>query len=426
MGSCAVRIVVALAFAALLTSSALAASPFANGIDVSHWQGKIQWQKVAGASYTFAFAKATEGTTYVDPTYVTNRSGAEAAGLTVGAYHFARPAGSGDAALTANAIAQADYFLDVAQPQAGELPPVLDLEAKGGLSTPALQTWTSAWLDHVAARTGVAGLVYASPNFWKTALGNTTDVAVAGYRLWIAHWTTNEAPVVPAATWGGRNWTFWQHSSHGAVPGIGPQVDLDRFRGADVSAVAIRPYPSGPPVASAAPTIVGAAQTGKRLAVVPGAWSGGKPVTFAYQWNRCDGAGGGCVAILGATAETYVPVTDDGGHALVASVTAQAPGGVASASSPPTVPVSASGGTVTRPAATSIPALTGVAQAGQTLTVSAGTWTGAPTAFTFQWRRCSPAGAECVAILGATAAAYSLTPDDIGSTLSAVVTATGR
>jgi len=153
--------VLALAVFATTSDAAAAATSYAKGIDVSHYQGKIAWPKVANASVTFAFGKATEGTTYTDPTYTTNRTGAESAGITFGAYHFARPAGSGDSGLIANAIAQADYFLDVAQPQEGELPPVLDLETKGNLTTPALQKWTSAWLTEIAARTGVAGLVCA-------------------------------------------------------------------------------------------------------------------------------------------------------------------------------------------------------------------------------------------------------------------------
>jgi hypothetical protein len=60
------------------------------------------------------------------------------------------------------------------------------------------------------------------------------------------------------------------------------------------------------------------------------------------------------------------------------------------------------------------------------LTLGVGTWTGSPTAFTYQWRRCSAVGTQCVAILGAATSSYTLTPDDIGATISPVVTATGR
>src|ERR1700730_807907 len=342
VGSFVGRLMAVLVLAALLSVPAGAAT-FAKGIDVSHYNGAIDWTQVATASYRFVFTKATEGNTLIDPTYSINRAGAKAFGLRLGAYHFARPAGSTDAARIANAIAQADFLLTVAQPQAGELPPVLDLETKNGLSATALQTWTDAWLGEIAARTGVNALVYTSPNFWKTALDSTGSIAASGYRLWVAHWTANAAPLVPGANWGGFGWTFWQWSDCSKVPGFAHCVDGDRFNGVDPGTVAIPPYPGGPPSSASPPTIVGTAQTTQTLAGVPGPWAGGKPVTFVYQWQRCDAAGANCLPIVGATSQTYVPTTDDVGHALVLAVTAQTPAGSAIASSPATVAVVAGG-----------------------------------------------------------------------------------
>jgi hypothetical protein len=179
-------------------------------------------------------------------------------------------------------------------------------------------------------------------------------------------------------------------------------------------------------VSSVPPTVVGVAQSGRVLAAVPGVWTGGKPVGFVYQWLRCDAAGGACVPITNATTEKYVPVVDDVGHALVVTITAQNTAGVASASSPPTVAVGEAGSTSpSRPAATLGPTISGTAQAGQVWTSSVGTWTGSPTAFAYQWRRCDATGAACGAIAGATASAYTLSPGDIGATVSLVVTATG-
>ena len=68
---------------------------------------------------------------------------------------------------------------------------MLDLETSGGLSQSALARWTQAWLDEVQARTGVSGLIYASPSFWKSKVGDTSSFAGSGHRLWIAHWTKN-------------------------------------------------------------------------------------------------------------------------------------------------------------------------------------------------------------------------------------------
>jgi lysozyme len=425
VGSTVSRLAAVLVLAATLAAPVRAAT-YAKGVDVSHYQGAIDWTQVATASYSFAFAKATEGSTLIDPTYPINRTGAKSLGLRTGAYHFARPAGTTDPARIANAITQADFFLSVAQPQPGDLPPALDLETKGTLSATALQTWTTAWLDEVAARTGVDAVVYTSPNFWKTALADSQTVASDGHRLWVAHWTTNASPLVPGTNWGGFGWTFWQWSDCSKVPGFAHCVDGDRYKGPDPSAVVIPPYPAGLPTSSSPPTIVGAPQVAKTMAALPGTWAGGKPVTFLYQWQRCDAAGANCLPIAGATSETYVPVTTDVGYALKASVTAQTATGTAIVASPATVAVTAGGSTATRPAATTAPTVAGTAQAGQTLTSSVGTWTGAPTSFAYQWRRCDALGAQCLAIVGATTAAYTLTPDEIGSTISLVVTATGK
>lgn len=419
-----VRLAVAAALAALFAAPAGAAT-YASGVDVSHYQGLISWTQVASKAYRFTFQKATEGTTFVDATYPVNRAGAEGMGMRFGAYHFARPAGTGPATIVSSAIAQADFFVSVAQPQPGELPPVLDLEVTGGLGSAALAQWAQAWLDEVKARTGVSGFVYASPNFWKDRVANSAAFALAGYRLWVAHWTTNGSPTVPAGNWGGLGWTFWQWTDCASVPGILKCVDGDRYAGPDPGPIAIAPYPTGAPAPSIPPTIVGTVRTGMQLTAVPGSWSGGKPVTFAYQWQRCDAAGGTCTPITGATNETYDPGADDIGHALVVTVTAQSSGGGAAASSAPTVAVgSTTGGSATRPVATTAPSVAGEDVAGQQLTSSVGTWTGSPTSFAYQWRRCDATGANCAAITTATQSAYTLTPGDIGSTLSLVVTAT--
>ncbi len=265
--------------AALALSGPAGASTYASGLDVSHWNGTIDWIQVAGDGYTFLFAKATEGTTFSDITYPVNRAGTQGLGLRIGAYHFARPGGSDDASITANAIAQADYFVDFAQPAAGDLPPALDLETRGGLTPANLVRWTQAWLDEVAARTGVHALIYASPSFWQTSLGNTTAFAGNGNPLWIAHWTTNAAPLVPASNWSGLGWTFWQWTKCTKAAGFAHCGDGDRANGPTPSPFAIKSYPTGAPAPNAPPTIVGTAKAGAQLTGVPGTWNGGKPVS---------------------------------------------------------------------------------------------------------------------------------------------------
>ena len=419
---------VVIALTALLSASASgAATARAKGIDVSNWNGAINWSKVAHAGYRFAFAKATEGTGYTDKTYAPNRNRSESAGLVFGAYHFAQPAGASPAAATVSAIKQANHFLAVAGPQPGELPPVLDLEATGHLPKKRLLTWTLAWLGQIEASTGVQPFLYTSPLFWKGSLGDSTAAAAAGTGLWIAHWTSKGSPSVPAQNWNGGGWRFWQWTNCLSVPGIDHCTDGDRMNGANLASVEIQPYQIGLPLLSTPPSIVGPPQAGQLLAAVPGDWEGGKPVTFTYQWRRCDAAGASCEVIDGATGESYRPVTADVGHSLKVLVTAGSAAGTASAASVPTAAVSPAGSSpAARPANIKLPQIDGKTQDGQVLTSSVGTWTGSPSKFTYRWRRCNAVGTSCLAIPHATGPRRTLTPDDIGSTLSLVVTATGQ
>jgi lysozyme len=214
--------------------AARAAEPI-EGIDVSHWQNEIDWTQVRAAGKEFVFMKASQDTDFVDPMYGLNRARATAAGFIIGAYHFADPRPG-----TADARAQADHFLATAGIASGDLPPVLDLEETNGLTPVQLEEWARAYLERIRERTGVRGVIYTSPNFWKTRVGDSTWFATNGYRvLWIAHWTTLPAPTVPASDWAGFGWTFWQYTSNGAVPGIVGRVDLDRFTGANLASMAI-------------------------------------------------------------------------------------------------------------------------------------------------------------------------------------------
>lgn len=415
-----------LALASLLPVSARAqTAPI--GIDVSHWQHQIDWSAVAGQGYSFAYENATEGTTITDVTYPINRTGANAVGIRIGAYHFARPSGTTDAAITASATAQADAFIAYAQPRPGDLPPALDLEATGGLSAKQLTEWTQAWLDEVTARLGVKPIVYASPAFWKNALGDTPVFATAGNSLWIAHWTKATLPILPGGDWGGLGWTFWQWTDCASVAGIAHCVDGDRFNGANLAGKTIPPFPSGPAAISVPPSIVGTPQSAQLLAALPGSWGGGKPATFAYQWQRCSAAGGGCAPIENAIGETYKPTAADVGHRIAVAVTGSSTNGSGIATSSATLAIAGS----TAPAAaaptpTSPPTIAGTDVAGQTLSAQAGKWKGSPTSFAYQWRRCDAGGTTCVPIAGASTSAYTLSAGDIGSALSLVVTATGR
>jgi GH25 family lysozyme M1 (1,4-beta-N-acetylmuramidase) len=211
-------------------------SPFIQGVDVSHWNGAINWNAVAADNQKFAIAKVTEGQTFLDNMYSTNKSGATSAGLKFTAYHFARPDTTSN-----DAVKEADWFVSQAGLGHGNLVPALDLEVNGGLSVSALTTWVQAWLGEVAAQMGgVHAMIYTSPSFWQTSMGNTTWFANNGYTiLWIAHWTSNSSPTVPANNWGGHSWTFWQWTNCTHVNGISGCVDGDRYHYTDFTPVTI-------------------------------------------------------------------------------------------------------------------------------------------------------------------------------------------
>jgi lysozyme len=198
-----------------------------DGIDVSYHQGTIDWSQVAAGGKRFAFVRASAGTLTADPAYATNRAGARAAGLSVGSYHFANP----DTAPN-DASNEASWFLQNATIASGDLIPELDFEVSNGLDSATLTAWAQTWLSQVSAATGVRPIIYTNANFWSTSMADTDWFARNGYTvLWIANWTTATAPTVPAGNWGGSGWTFWQHSSTGAVAGVTGAVDLDRFNG---------------------------------------------------------------------------------------------------------------------------------------------------------------------------------------------------
>ncbi len=206
------------------------------GIDVSRWQATINWPQVKAAGKQFVVMKATEGTGYVDPMYSTNRAGAMAVGIPMAAYHFASPDASPN-----EAVLEADHYVAVAGLTAGNLVPVLDLEQTGGLGSAALQVWVRRWLDEVTAKLGIQPMVYVSPSFWSTKVGNNTSIAAAGYKLWIANWGVT-SPTVPANNWNGNGYTFWQYSDCGHVAGITTGcVDLDRYPGTTFTPVTYNP-----------------------------------------------------------------------------------------------------------------------------------------------------------------------------------------
>ena len=164
------------------------------------------------------------------------------------------------------------------------------------------------------------------------------------------------------------------------------------------------------PANTVLPVISGTAQVGSTLTTTNGTWTGTPTITYAYQWQR------GGSNIGGATANTYALVTADLGATITVIVTASNAAGNTNATSAGVGPIAAA---PTAPANTVLPAITGTTTVGQTLTTSNGTWTGTPTiTYAYQWKR---GGAN---ISGATASTYVLVSADVGTTITATVTAT--
>ncbi|MFC8536317.1 GH25 family lysozyme [Streptomyces sp. NPDC057249] len=207
----------------------LGAQPDANlkaapeGIDVSSWQGSINWNSVRGAGIEFAWMKATEGLTYKDPTFSANYLNAYHAGVIRGAYHYARPDVSGGAA-------QADFFASNGGAWSRDnltLPGVLDIEGTCyGYSQASMQQWILDFYNRYKARTGRDVVIYTSPSWWNTCTGGWSGMS-ARSPLWVAHWTTG-TPSIPS---GFPFYTVWQYSSTGSVSGVSGNVDRDRFGG---------------------------------------------------------------------------------------------------------------------------------------------------------------------------------------------------
>lgn len=194
------------------------------GFDVSHHQGDVVWSRVARSDLRFTYIKASEGTTFVDPLFEANWSGARDEGVLHGAYHFARPG-------TDPEVQAAHFASVVGQPAWGELPPALDLETMDNQSRDAVVQWTLAFVRKAESLFGRKLAIYTGA-MWRNQLGNPMVSELSSRVLWTARYSRQE-PQVPK-TW--TRWDFWQFTdgTHGEVidvPGVRGRCDCNRFRG---------------------------------------------------------------------------------------------------------------------------------------------------------------------------------------------------
>lgn len=189
-----------------------------HGIDVSYYQGKIDWKKVKAmeeddVKVRFAFIKATEGMFSVDPYFQRNWREAPKAGIICGAYHYFKPKKSGEW--------QAKFFLQTVNFETGDLPPVVDIEELNGVAASKMRIELQVFLTHIEEKTKVKPIIYTGLSFYNDYLKGYFDE----YPLWVAHYHQPKLKVNKA------DWHFWQHSDKARISGINHVVDFNAFNG---------------------------------------------------------------------------------------------------------------------------------------------------------------------------------------------------
>lgn len=192
-----------------------------HGIDVSVWQGDIDWSEARAHGVNFAFLKATEGGDRVDPAFARNWAAAAAAGVPRGAYHFfyhCRPA-----------IEQARWFMSHVPRRAGALPPVLDMEwnphsptCAGKRPVAEVQAEARTFLRALTAHYGQRPILYTTVDFYE----ENRLWEIGGTDFWLRSTAAH-----PSDRYPGQHWLIWQYSGTGLVPGIKGKVDLNAFAG---------------------------------------------------------------------------------------------------------------------------------------------------------------------------------------------------
>lgn len=191
-----------------------------HGVDVSRWQGDIDWQTLRQQGANFVFIKATDGGDHLDPMFKRNWRGAHEAGLRRGAYHFFYWCRSG--------AEQARWFIRNVPRIQGALPPVLDVEwnadsaCKRRPSPSNIRDNMQAFLNIVEKHYGQRPIIYTAPGFYHDNL----EGAFLDYPFWLRSVARH-----PSQVFEGRKWVFWQYSGSGLSQGVGEKIDLNVFNG---------------------------------------------------------------------------------------------------------------------------------------------------------------------------------------------------
>lgn len=191
-----------------------------HGVDVSRWQGEIDWPKLRSQGANFAYIKATDGGDHLDPMFRTNWRRAKEAGIRHGAYHFfywCRTAGE-----------QADWFIRNVPREPDALPPVIDVEYNGEssckmrLSKARVIEKMQVFMDKLERHYGQRPVIYTAPDFYKDNLRGEFQ----NYPFWLRAVAQHPSVVYPD-----RKWVFWQYSGSGLSHGVTGKIDLNVFNG---------------------------------------------------------------------------------------------------------------------------------------------------------------------------------------------------
>ena len=224
-GAGAVAAVAGLVVAGVATfGSSAGAATSVKGMDVSGYQGNVNWQAAWNNGARFAYVKATEGVAYTNPYFAQQYNGSYNVGMIRGSYHFALPDRSSGAT-------QADYFVNHGGGWSGDgktLPGALDIEWNPygatcyGYSQSGMVGWIKSFSDEYHARTSRWPVIYTATSWWTQCTGNRGDFSSTN-PLWVARYSSSPG-TLPYA-WG--FYTFWQYADAGTFPG-----DQDTFNGA--------------------------------------------------------------------------------------------------------------------------------------------------------------------------------------------------
>ena len=185
-----------------------------DGIDISSYQGYIDWAKVSSdKDIRFVYIKATEGATYRSPHYAHNITQARRYGLLVGSYHYLTSTSSIDE--------QFNNFSTYALRDVQDLLPMLDVEVRGTWSRSQLIDSVERFCDLVKDHYGVQPMIYSTMGFYNKNLTPHFNK----HKLYIGRYSNSE----PEINWEGE-YTIWQYSESGIIPGIDAYVDLCRYR----------------------------------------------------------------------------------------------------------------------------------------------------------------------------------------------------